>query len=112
MKSSHRRATLHFFDYNEAVIKMIIKGSRVELNWLFNRMNFDPRVQIKYMDTKDKLADILTQGSFTRDQWNNLLRLFNILGLSSNSDLQKLAKKEQDGTGEEGAIAKLRSKMT
>ena len=64
---------LHIFDDNQAVIKMIIKGRsptirhvsrphRVALDWLFDRMNLDPKIQIKYIDTKNQLADILTKG--------------------------------------------------
>ena len=77
----------YIFDDNEAVIKMIIKGRsptmrhvsrnhRVPLDWLFDRMNMDPSIQIKYVDTKHQLADILTKRNFTRDEWNNLLYLF------------------------------------
>ena len=33
------------------------------------------KFQIKYVDTKHQLADILTKGNFTRDEWNNLLHL-------------------------------------
>ena len=59
------------FEDNETVIKMIIKGRRptirhvsrthrVALDKLFDRINLDPTVQIKYVDTKNQLADILT----------------------------------------------------
>ena len=69
---------------NEVVIKMIIKGRsptmrhvsrthRTALNWLFDRINSDPKIQIRYIDTKNQLADILSKGNFTRDEWNNLL---------------------------------------
>ena len=37
---------------------------------------FGPKVQIRYIDSK--LADILTKGNFTRDEWSKLLHLFNI----------------------------------
>ena len=42
------------------------------LDWLFDRINLDPKIQIKYADTKIQLADVLTKGSFTRDGWNRL----------------------------------------
>ena len=69
VKSSHQEALLSVFEDNEAVIKMIIKGRsptmrhvsrthRVALDWLFDRINLDPKVQIKYIDTKNQLADI------------------------------------------------------
>ena len=120
--SSQQAAMLYIFEDNEAVIRLIIKGRsptmrhvsrthRVALDWLFDRINLDPKIQIKYMDTKHQLADILTKGHFTRDEWNNLLPLCTISNHSSNSELQKMAKRVQDGTGEERAIAKSRPTM-
>ena len=87
VQSSHQEALLYVFEDNEAVIKMIIKGRgpamrhvsrthRVALDWLFDRINLDSKIQIKYIDTKNQLADILTKGNFTRDEWNHLLCLF------------------------------------
>ena len=94
VQSSHQEALLYVFEDNEAVIKMIIKGRsptmrhvsrthRVALDGLFDRINLDPKIQIKYIDTKNQLADILTKGNFTRDEWNHLLCLFNISYFSS-----------------------------
>ena len=34
-------------------------------------------IQIRYIDTKHQLADMLTKGNFTRDEWNNILHLLN-----------------------------------
>ena len=75
VQSSHQEALLYVFEDNEAVIKMIIKGRspamrhvsrthRVALDWLFDRINLDTKIQIKYIDTKNQLADILTKGQF------------------------------------------------
>ena len=72
------------------MIKMMIKGGsptmrhvsrthRVALDWLFDRINLEPKVQIKYVESKNQLADILTKGSFSSDEWHNLLHLFNIM---------------------------------
>ena len=36
------------------------------------------KIQIRYIDTKHQLADMLTTGNFTSDGWNNLLHLLNI----------------------------------
>jgi hypothetical protein len=77
------------FEDNEAVIKMTIKGRspnmrhvqrthRVNLDWLFERMARDPGIRIKYVGTKQQIADILTKGSFTGIQWKALLRLAQI----------------------------------
>ena len=86
-------AQLYIFEDNEAVIKMIIKGRsptmrhvsrthRVALDGLFERIILDSKFQIKYVDTKNQLADMLTKSSFTRDEWNHLLRWFNIMNFS------------------------------
>ena len=91
---SHQEALLYVFENNEAVIKMIIKGrsptmrhvSRthgVPLDWLFDRINLDPKIQIKHIDTKNQLADMLTKVNFTRDEWNHLMCFFNISQFSS-----------------------------
>ena len=83
VNSSSKEALLSIFEDNEAVIKMIIKGRsptmrhvsktrRVALDWLFLRINLDPKIQIKYIETKNQFTDILTKGNFTRDEWNHL----------------------------------------
>ena len=64
VNSSRQEALLYTFDDNEAVIKMIFEGrsptmrhvsrtQRVALDWLFDRINLDPKIQIKYIDTKN-----------------------------------------------------------
>ena len=89
VQSARQESLLYVFEDNEAVIKMIIFGRsptmrhvsrthRVALEWLFDRINLDSKIQIKYIDTKNQLADTLTKGNFTRDEWNHLLNLFNI----------------------------------
>ena len=65
---SHQEALWYVFEDNEAVIKMIMKGrsptmrhvsrtQRVALDWLVDRINWDPKIQIKYIDTKNQLAN-------------------------------------------------------
>ena len=72
--SSHNESELYIFEVNEAVIKMIIKGRsptmrhvsrthRVALDWLFDRIKLDFKIQIKYIDTQNQLADLLTKVS-------------------------------------------------
>ena len=119
VQSSLQEALLYVFEDNEAVIKMIMKGRsptmrhvsrthRVALDWLFDRINLDPKIQIKYIDTKNQLADILTKGSFTRDEWNHLLTLFNISHFSSTACIAAMAKRAQQGSREERVTAKSR----
>ena len=110
------------FEDNEAVIKMIMKGRsptmrhvsrthRVARDWLFDRINLDPKIQSKYIDTKNQLADILTKGNFTRDEWNHLLTLFNISHFSSTSCIAAMAKRAQQDSGEGRVTAKSRPMM-
>ena len=59
-------------------MRHVSRTHRVALDWLFDRINLEPKIRIKYVDTKHQLADILTKGNFTRDEWNHLLHLLNI----------------------------------
>ena len=74
-RSFQGKSQLYIFEDNKAVIKMIIKGRsptmrpvsrthRVALDWLFDRINLQPKIQIKYVDTKKQLADILVESHF------------------------------------------------
>ena len=113
---------MYIFEDNEAVIKMIIKGRsptmrhdsrthRVALDWSFDRINLDPKIQVKYIDTKNQLADILTKGNFTRDEWSHLLCLFNISHYSLTNCLEVMSKRTQEDAGEERVTAKSKPMM-
>ena len=101
---------LFIFEDSDAVIKMTIKGRsqtmrhvsrthRVERDWLFDKINLDPGIQINCVHTSKQLADILTKGSFSRErcsQWTHIFNLmtphmhscshFTVLSSSSRSD--------------------------
>ena len=122
VQCSRQEALLNVFEDNEAVIKMIIKGRsltmrhvsrthKVALDWLFDRISLDSKIQIKFIDTKNQLADILTKGNFTRDEWNHLLSLFNISHFSSTACTAAMAKRAQQESGEERVTAKSRPTM-
>ena len=81
------------------------------LIWLFDRVNLHSNIQIKYIDAKNQLADILTKGNFTRDEWNHLLCLFNISHFSSAVCSDTMAKRSQQDSGEERVTAKSRRVM-
>ena len=115
VQSARQEALLYVFEDNEAVIKMIIRGRsptmrhvsrtrRVAFYWLFDRIDLDSKIQIKYIDTK--------KGNFTRDQWNHLLNLFNISHFSSTSCITAIAKRAQQDSGEGRVTAKSRPMMT
>ena len=122
VQSLHQEALLYVFEDNEAVIKMIMKvrsptmrhvsrTHRVTLDWLFDRINLNSIIQIKYIDTKNQLVDILTNGNFKRDEWNHLLTLFNIGHFSSTACIAALAKRAQQDSGEGRVTAKSRPMM-
>ena len=104
------------FEDNEEVIKLIIKGRsptmrhvsrthRFALDWLFDRINLDPKIHIKHIDTKKQLADILTKTNFKRDEWNHLLCLFNVSHISSINCSEVMSKRTQKDSGEERVTA-------
>ena len=57
-------------------MRHVSRAHRVALHWLFDRINLDPKIQIKYVDTNNQLADILTEGSFSKDEWNHFSVFF------------------------------------
>ena len=132
VKPSGSSAMLQVFENNEAVIKMIItsrsptmrhvsRTHRVALGLVVDTITLDSKIQIKYIDTKHQLADILTKGNFTRDEWNNLLYLLNISPFSSTSCAKissliscpkTMAKRMQEQKDEERSVAKSKSTAT
>ena len=92
-------------------MRHVSRTHRVALDWLFDRINLDPKIQIKYIDTKNQLADISTKGNFTRDEWNHLLCLFSISHFSSTVCSDTMAKRSQQDSGEERVTAKSRPMM-
>ena len=123
VQSARQEALLYVIEDNEAVIKMIIKGRsdtmrhvsrshRVALDWWFDRINLDSKTEIKCIDTKNQFADILTKGSFKRDERNHLMCLFNCSLVSSTVCSDTMAKRSQKDSGEERVTAKSRPTMS
>ena len=92
-------------------MRHVSRTHRVALDWLFDRINLDSKIQIKYIDTKNQLADILTKGSLTRDEWNHLLCLFNISHFSSTVCSAAMAKRSPQDSGEERVTGKSKPLM-
>ena len=92
-------------------MRHVSRTHRVALDWLFDRINLDSKIQFKYIDTKNQLADILTKGNFTRHEWNYLLCLSNISHFSSTACSAAMAKRSQQDSGEERVTAKSRPMM-
>lgn len=83
------KAQLAICEDNEAVIKMTKKArspnmrhcartQRVDLDWLFERLLQDKNIRLRYVNTKQQMADIFTKGSFTVSTWSTLCNLLNI----------------------------------
>ena len=96
-------------------MRHVSRNHRVALDWLFNRINLDVMIQIKYVDTKNHFVDLLTRCSYTCDEGGHLLRLFNIMNFSILSCSQFLPIKktntmskgaQERKTVEEPAVAK------
>ena len=113
--SSRPGATLYIFENNGAVIKVIIKGRsptmrhvsrthRVALDWLCDRTNLDSTIHIKYVDSKNQLADSPLMNGI-------ILCLFNISKFSSASCPQTMMKRTQARTREERSVGKSQPMM-
>ena len=69
---------------------------------------------MRYVESKNQLADILTTGDFTRDEWNHVLCLFNVSLFSCQSCFEvsfqnrsdAMAKRPQEGDYDERVVAK------
>ena len=86
------------------LIELLLIGCSIELILIL-------RSKSNTIDTKNQLADILTKGNFTRDEWNHLLTLFNISHFSSTACIAAMAKRAQQESGEGRVTAKSRPMM-
>ena len=70
LPENDNQAVLLVMEDNEAVIKMVIKTRaasmrhtgrthRIVLDWLFERFHLDPAIQIRFVGTKEQIADFL-----------------------------------------------------
>ena len=91
-------------------MRHVSRTHRVALDWLFDRINLDSKILIRYIDTKHQLTDILTKGNFTRDLWNTLLHVFNISHFSSTCCAEDSSLISCPHDGEKDAGAKRRRK--
>ena len=99
-------------------MRHVFRNHRVTLDWLLDRINLDTKDQIKYVDTKNHIVDLLFKGSYSCDERDLVLRLliimnFSILSCSQFLSIEKtntMSKRDQERrTGEESAEVKSRS---
>ena len=86
------------------LIELLLIGCSIESIWI-------PKSKSNTSTPKNQLADILTKGNFTRDEWNHLLSLFNISHFSSTVCSAAMAKRSQQDSGEERVTAKSKPMM-
>ena len=79
--------------------EMLLIGFSKESIWT-------PKSKSNSLTPKKQIADILTKGNFTRDEWNHLLYLFHISHFSSIKCSEVMSKRTQKDSGEERVIAK------
>ena len=84
--------------------ELLLIGCLIESIWT-------PRTKSNILTPKTQLADMLTKGNFTRDEWNHLLCLFNISLFSSINSLEAMSKRTQEDAGEERVTAKSKPMM-
>ena len=84
--------------------ELLLIGYAIESSWT-------PQIQNKYIDTRNQLADILNKGKFTRDEWNHLLRSFNISHFSSTNCSEVMSKRTKEDAGEGKIAAKSKPMM-
>ena len=89
----------------------VSRTDRVALDWLFDSITLDSKIQVKYIVTRNHLPDILTKGNFTRAEWNHLLCLFNISHFGSTVRSEAMANRVQQDAGEERVTAKSKPMM-
>ena len=70
-------------------MRHVSRTHRVAVDWLFDRINVDPKIQIRCIDTEHQLADILTKVNLTRYEWNNFI-ICSILAIQLSSLHQKI----------------------
>ena len=111
VKSSQFGAMLYIFEDNEAVIKMNMEGRsptkthesrthRAALDWLFERINLDPKIQIKYVHLVSGTIFSICVTSAISEQFAAPQNF------SSASCPKTMSKRMQQEHGEERIVAK------
>ena len=85
--------------------ELLLIGYSIESIWT-------PKSKSNALTPKTQLADILTKGNFTRDEWNYLLCFFDISHFSSIKCSEVMSKWTREDAGEERVTAKSRPMMS
>ena len=85
--------------------ELLLIGYSIESLWT-------PKSKSNIWDTKNQLADMLTKGHITHDEWNHHLCLSDISHFSSAECSEVMSKRTQKESGEERVTAKSRPTMS
>ncbi len=59
-------------------MRHVARTHRIDLDFILERIKTDKSIRIRYVGTKEQIADILTKGMFTSEQWKSLCELLQI----------------------------------
>ena len=104
VQSARQEASLYVFEDNEAVIKMIIRGRsptmrhvsrthRVVLDWLFDRINLDPKNPCQIHRHQKPTRRHLNQGKFHTLMESSFVFFCNISHFKSTKSSEVMSKK-------------------
>ena len=91
-------------------MRHVSRTHSVALDWLFDRIILDPKIQIRYTDTKHQIADILTKREL-HNRWveqSSLSVFHQTFQLSLSSRTWTMAKRMQEQKGDNRIVAKSR----
>ena len=65
-------------DTKQSFVTHVSRTYRVDPDWLFERINWNSYMSIRFVRTTEQVANFLTKGAFTTIQWKALMRLCDI----------------------------------
>ena len=82
---------------NEAVIKIVRKGRspalrhvqrthRIVLDWTYDLIRQNDCIWLRYVGTKDQIADLMTKGFLNSTLWTHLCQLIGVVGGSQGGE--------------------------
>ena len=75
----HGSVSLYFRRQRSPNMRHVSRTHRVDLDWLFDRINLEAAVQIKYANTAQQIADVLTKSSFSQERSTQFLHFFGLM---------------------------------
>ena len=62
-------------------MRHVSRTQRVYLDWLFDRINLEKAIHVRYVNTAQQIADVLSWGSLSQERW---MQLTPLLGLKTH----------------------------